>query len=127
MLCVPFFRPFIACSILVPKSRHMALTKRIAPHALDPIMNQWQFNGSSILRLPKALTVFTSNFLTCSTCSHEPILIDEKRLNVNVVFIVEVHLATQLLHRHPTQATKNKLFDSNVTRSKTQLGRRQTS
>ena len=59
-----FFRPFIACSILVPKSRHMALTKRIAPHALDQIMNQWQFNGSSILRLPKALTVFTSNFLT---------------------------------------------------------------
>ena len=123
MLCVPFFRPFIACSILVPKSRHMALTKRIAPHALDQIMkfSGMQFNGSSILRLPKALTVFTSNFLTCSTCSHEPILIDEKRLNVNVVFIVEVHLATQLLHRHPTQTTRNKWFNSNVARLRPNL------
>ena len=39
----------------------------------------------------------------------EPILIDEKRLNVNVLFIVEVHLATQLLHRHPSQTTRNQL------------------
>ena len=48
-------------------------------------------------------------------------LIDEKWLNVNVLFIVEVHLATQLLHRHPTQTTRNKRFNSNVARLRPNL------
>ena len=69
MLGVPIV---ITCSILVPQNgdpfgqrqAYGADQKNRASCICSDNENQWQFNGSSILRLPKALTVFTSNFLT---------------------------------------------------------------
>ena len=67
MLGVPFFSAFYRLfhSWLVPKSQaYGADQKNRASCTCWHNENQWQFSGSSILRLPKALTVFTSNFLT---------------------------------------------------------------
>ena len=56
-----FYRLFHSCTQI---QAYGADQKNRASCTWSDNENQWQFNGKSILRLPKALTVFTSNFLT---------------------------------------------------------------